>query len=405
MRKTIMIMTNKGAIFLFAVLAAVFTLAGCGEADGGLTGYPATWLAQQFAAITTPGDYTITVLENSTETGAIWFDVPGATVTLEGATGTEVITVSPKIGETFLSIGGGKVILKNIKIHYAASSKTKSLFYAGSSGALQIDSGAEIDSYDDIWIRGTFEMTGGSFTYRDTTPGASAGLGCRGASMTITGGTISSNIWAAENSTVTIGGGSGSVAITGYVTVLGANSSFEKKNNSTISDHLMVSTLESGIVIVHVSGPIENNTVLKAKVNSTATEIVDKTGDWEGYFQIRITGIPATIMADGNAGYNLIGMGPASELLNDGSNAIAGRDTALFSDGDNAGGSGDDRWYEFFMYRLNDSYKYLGSAGSYDLGFIVKPSGTNPGTKKVIRNTPLKVGELNTFAYTAFVNF
>ncbi|MDR2663415.1 MAG: hypothetical protein LBC31_10515 [Treponema sp.] len=430
-------MTNKGTIFLFTTLTAVFTLAGCGGVDGDLTGntgnpYPATWLAQQFAAITTSGLHTIRVTENSTETGAIWFDVPGATVTLEGATGNEVITVLSTLGETFLGIRSGKVILKNIKVKYNAVT-SESLFFTDSSGSLQIDTGADITSADDIFIKGTFEMTGGLFTYtkmasddsglagRGESPGA-------GAVMTITGGTVNSTIWAGknstvtvgggsgtaaingqiavsgENSTVTVGGGSGTAAITGRISVAGANSSFEKKGNSTITDNVNVSTDKPDLFVIAL-GPIADTVTLKAKVQSDASAIVDKIGDWKGYFHVKITGIPASIMADGYAGHNRIGMGPAYGLGSDESGAIAGRDTALPGEGDNTGGSGDNRWYEFFMYELVPGNKYLGSAGNYDLGFIVKLGGVNYGTRKVIRNASLKVGELNTFLYTSFGNF
>ncbi|MDR1143381.1 MAG: hypothetical protein LBK77_04065, partial [Spirochaetaceae bacterium] len=306
-------MTHKGAIFLFTTLTTVFILGGCGGVDdpgNPDNPYPATWLAQQFAAIKTSGPHTITVTENSTETGAIWFDVPGATVTLEGATGNEVITVLPTLGETFLGIRKGKVILKNIKVKYNAVT-SESLFFTDSLGSLQIDTGADITSADDIFIKGTFEMTGGSFTYTKMNA-YDSGLAGRGESpgaravMTITGGTVNSTIWAGKNSTVTVGGDSGTVAITGRISVDGANSSFEKKNNSTITGDVYVSTDKPDLFVIAL-GQIADSALLKAKVESDASAIVDKTGDWKGYFQIRITGIPATIMADGYAGHNLIG--------------------------------------------------------------------------------------------------
>jgi hypothetical protein len=112
-------------------------------------------------------------------------------------------------------------------------------------------------------------------------------------------------------------------------------------------------------------------------------------------------------MQDGYYGYNLIGMGPANGLAGDGSNAIAGRDTSVFSYDDVMDGSGDDQWYEFFMYNVDypTDQRYLGSAGNYDIGLIVKNGGTNSGTKKVLRNERLEVGELNTLAYSSFGDF
>jgi hypothetical protein len=268
-------------MLVLAALAAVFVLLGCGEPDGGVTGNTGgSWLAHQFAAITTPGSHTITVTENSTEPGAIWFDVPGATVTLQGATGNEVITVSPSIGETFLGINGGEVIIKKIKVTYNAAT-SQSLFYTGPSGALEITTGAEIISHDDIFIRGTFEMTGGSFTYTNMSSHDS-GLAGRGGKMTITGGIVNSTIWSGENAAIIIGGGIGTAAIiTGRIRVGEPNSSFEKKANSTVSEDVDVMVYGANDVFVVASAP-ETNSPLKAKVNLADDDIIEKTGDWDG---------------------------------------------------------------------------------------------------------------------------
>jgi hypothetical protein len=426
-------MSNKKMILGFSALMAVFTLFGCDPGSGvpGNTKVDGTWLAQQFAAITTAGNYTITVTEDSTEPDAIWFNVPGATVTLKGKTGSEKITVAPTIGETFLEIRGGKVILQDIIVKYNAST-SHSLFYIDVPGTLEIADGAIITSHDDIFAHGTFIMTGGSFTYTNMDDHDS-GLAGRGGTMTITGGTINSTIWGGASATIIIGDGSGTVNITGRIVVSeedaaviigggsgttainddiyvgGANSSFEKKANSTVTGDVRVSGGDYGMYVsAYAPG---SNEVLKAKVNATDDGIIDKTGAWNDpfgdAFQVRITGIPDTIMEDGYEGYNLIGIGPANLLEDDGSNAFAGRNTSVDSYDDIIlGGPGDNWVYIFFMYNafyLTDQI-YHGSAGNYDIGVIVT-GGINAGTKMVLRNQAFKVGELNTFAYSSFDNF
>ncbi|MDR0720505.1 MAG: hypothetical protein LBF78_12780 [Treponema sp.] len=184
---------------------------------------------------------------------------------------------------------------------------------------------------------------------------------------------------------------------------MGANSSFEKKAHSTVTEYVGLYGSNDAFVIAHEP---ETSELLKAKVDSLAAAIIDKEGDWNGYFQIRITGIPASLMQDGRDGHNLIGMAPADEqLAGDGGNAIAGRDTRVYSYDDVMGGFGDNQWYEFFMYNAHPptNQRYLGPAGNYDIGLIVS-GGTHDGTKKVLRDVRLEVGELNTLAYSSFGN-
>jgi hypothetical protein len=119
-------------------------------------------------------------------------------------------------------------------------------------------------------------------------------------------------------------------------------------------------------------------------------------GDGTGTFRIRIIDIPAVVMTS----RSVIGMGPAGALTE--SNAYAGRDTSLSSYDDNIGGTGDNQWYEFFMY-VGDQ-RYIGSAGNYDIGFSFT-QGSLTGTTKILRNVRLEVNTLNTFSYSSFQNF
>jgi len=122
-----------------------------------------------------------------------------------------------------------------------------------------------------------------------------------------------------------------------------------------------------------------------------------------GTFQIRINGIPASIMLDGMNGYNLIGLYTANgaSLV---ATALAGRDTTVPGD-DDFGGAGDNQWWSFYMYNNYNGQKHIGPAGNYDMGFIVRSGGINAGTIKVLRNVRLEVNTLNTFAYSSLVDF
>jgi hypothetical protein len=117
-----------------------------------------------------------------------------------------------------------------------------------------------------------------------------------------------------------------------------------------------------------------------------------ETNDDTGTIKIRITDIPVAAMTVSAK----IGIGPANGLLNDGSNATAGRsDTLSIALGDDAGSD----WFETYMWVGQDRYK--GTAGNYDIGFIISALSI----KKVLRNQKVNVNTTNSFSYTSFVNF
>jgi hypothetical protein len=113
-------------------------------------------------------------------------------------------------------------------------------------------------------------------------------------------------------------------------------------------------------------------------------------GDETGTFRIKITDIPADVMA---AGQILIGLYPANTTNYAPSNALAGRDTSQSGDDDR----GSD-WYEFSMYNVTPGTKYTGSAGNYDIAF----TGGSVASK-VLKNIRLEVNQTNTVSYNAFV--
>jgi hypothetical protein len=110
-----------------------------------------------------------------------------------------------------------------------------------------------------------------------------------------------------------------------------------------------------------------------------------------GTFRIRVTGIPSNVMAAGQNGQILIGIGPAN-ATNDVSDALAGRDTSVSSSTDRYGND----WYEFSLYNLNNYQEYIGSPGNYDIGFMFNSS------VKVARNRKLAVNTVNEIPYSAF---
>jgi hypothetical protein len=111
-----------------------------------------------------------------------------------------------------------------------------------------------------------------------------------------------------------------------------------------------------------------------------------------GNIRIRVTGIPSDVMSAGQNGLILIGIGPAN-AFNNVSDALAGRDTNIFSSDDLQGND----WYEFSLYKI-DNYQeeYTGAAGNYDIGFMYNSSA------KFARNKRLEVNMVNTIPYSAF---
>jgi hypothetical protein len=113
-----------------------------------------------------------------------------------------------------------------------------------------------------------------------------------------------------------------------------------------------------------------------------------------GTFRIRITGIPSDIMAAGQNGRILIGIGPTNALQNSGSNALAGRNTSIFASDDSFGTD----WYEFSLYNIHNNQKYTNSSDNYDIGFI----NYSNDSIKIIRNIRLEVNTTNTIEYSSF---
>jgi hypothetical protein len=116
--------------------------------------------------------------------------------------------------------------------------------------------------------------------------------------------------------------------------------------------------------------------------------------DSAGTFRIRVTGIPSDVMAAGQNGQIIIGIGPANALEIDGSNALAGRYTIYSVDDDALGAD----WYEFSLYNTQGDQKYTNSSGNYDIGFI----NIADGSPKIIRNIRLEANATNTIAYSSF---
>jgi hypothetical protein len=116
--------------------------------------------------------------------------------------------------------------------------------------------------------------------------------------------------------------------------------------------------------------------------------------DSVGTFRIRVTGIPSDVMAAGQSGQILIGIGPANALQNDGSNALAGRYTSISAADDSFGID----WYEFSLYNIHNDQKYTNSSGNYDIGFM----NNSNGSVKLIRNIRLEANATNTIGYSSF---
>jgi hypothetical protein len=118
-----------------------------------------------------------------------------------------------------------------------------------------------------------------------------------------------------------------------------------------------------------------------------------------GTFRIRVTDIPAEVIAYGLQGYILIVMGPPNKLSPDGSNAVAGI-LPSFSSTEDAilESSGDKYTYEFYMYKMNSSVKYTGTAGRYDIGFMSR----GDSSVRFLRNIRLEVNKVNVFSYNDF---
>jgi hypothetical protein len=118
-----------------------------------------------------------------------------------------------------------------------------------------------------------------------------------------------------------------------------------------------------------------------------------------GTFKIRVTDIPAEVITYGFDGYVLIVMGPPNKLSPDCSNAVAGIVPSLSSTEDVITGPSDSKYtYEFYMYNLDNSVKYTGTAGRYDIGFI----NFDDGSARGLKNVRLEVNKVNVFSYNAF---
>ena len=120
--------------------------------------------------------------------------------------------------------------------------------------------------------------------------------------------------------------------------------------------------------------------------------------DETGTIQILVTGIPNNVMQSGQAGYNSIGLFPANGA-SPSAMPLAGIDVGYGID-ENFGND----WYSFYMLNIHSGYKYTGTSGNYDIGFIID-GGALSGTVKVLRNARIEVNKLNTFSYNSFVDY
>ncbi|MDR3139273.1 MAG: hypothetical protein LBT95_06310 [Treponema sp.] len=127
----------------------------------------------------------------------------------------------------------------------------------------------------------------------------------------------------------------------------------------------------------------------------------DPGGEDTGTFRIKVIEIPPDVMTAGMSRKIQIGMALPNTLKPDPKNsgAIAGRILEIESYDDDFGTD----WYEFYMYDVEDPYEsYVGSAGNYDIGFMIY---SNLPVVKVIKNRRLEVNKTNTISYSLFTDF
>jgi hypothetical protein len=127
-------------------------------------------------------------------------------------------------------------------------------------------------------------------------------------------------------------------------------------------------------------------------ITFAATEADEALPGGTGTFQIRITGIPADFMAK----YQPDSLG----ILDDQGVAIAGWITGVPGLESDQGGSGNNRWFQAYMYEQNGQ-KYIGSAGTYNIGFMLTVGGTNDSYGIMFKDVSLTVNALNTFNFNA----
>ena len=120
-----------------------------------------------------------------------------------------------------------------------------------------------------------------------------------------------------------------------------------------------------------------------------------------GVFQVRITGIPADIMADGLEGaYLFIILDKVNSLFPQG-NYIA--ESWVFSSSLYHPEYPDEFGSDWCQFYFNEPYLrgriYFGLSGNYDIWFL----NYRTDTSKVLRNVWLEIDQLNIFAYSSFM--
>jgi len=183
------------------------------------------------------------------------------------------------------------------------------------------------------------------------------------------------------------------------IAINGANS-----NTYTVADEDTGKTLKARVSYSEQSG----------SVTSSATSSV------LGTFRIRITGIPAAVMADGGAGkiqlllFTQNALAASTISMSNNLTPLAGRNPsadygipAYTDNTDYTGQSSGTFYYEFTFWDEEESTPYVDQAGNYDIGFIrffnFPPSGPSDLEVKAISNRPLSVSTVNTFAYGDFL--
>jgi len=139
-----------------------------------------------------------------------------------------------------------------------------------------------------------------------------------------------------------------------------------------------------------------------------------------GTFRIKITGIPADIMAAGAQGQNDIGLYAANELaassfsMSDSLESLGGRTPGTYSgdppyaDVTNYTGQPSGTFdYEFTIWNNSEGKPYVDKAGNYDIGFIrffnYPPASPGDVDVRAVSNHSLAVNTVTTIAYSSFV--
>ena len=123
-----------------------------------------------------------------------------------------------------------------------------------------------------------------------------------------------------------------------------------------------------------------------------------------GTFQIRINGLSPSFIQDIQDGYLIIYLYPSKQVsipdsffgINDTSKPGAVID---YESGVDLFG----QWFSFYFYRINSLNKVLGSTKNYDLVIKIN-GGNNIGIERVLNNIELNVDQMNSLAYSLFID-